>query len=283
MKKITYKVEFFQDIDKAADVAEILYDQFRNRSGFFNGYEMPEYLPPAGLDKSSREYALYLTYVIAIDFQTNAVKLWSNARSLYEKEPKLFEPKVIVGLDKNYLRSIVRSLGARYPSGGADGWKKISKILLDEYEGDPRNIKKEPLSLEELRKKLRAFPYLRGKKLNNFYIRAMGESGLFKIKDFDKLSVAVDIQVARITFYTGALRIRGSYYGCIHHKPVRPMIESVWNEAAKRISVPAWYLDEPLWSVGSKLCSKKQCSRCPVTKLCNKNFEVKFKGANIQI
>lgn len=283
MKKVTYKVDFLQDIDKASKIAKILNDQFRNRSGFFKGYEMPEYLPPARLDKASREYALYLTYIIAIDFQTNAVRLWSRARSLYEDEPKLFEPEVIIGLDKNYLRNIVRSLGARYPSGGADGWKKISKILLDEYDGDPRNITKEPLSLEDIRKKLQAFPYLRGKKLNNFYIRAMGENGLFKIKDFDKLSVAVDIQVARITFYTGVLRIKGSYYGCIHHKPLRPIIENVWNEAAKRIGVPAWYLDEPLWSVGSKLCSKKRCYRCPITKLCSKIFEVKFKGANIQV
>lgn len=179
MRKVTYEVEFFQDINKATNIARILYEQFKNKSGFFKGYEMPEYVPPSGLDKTSREYALYLTYVIAIDFQTNAVKLWSRARSLFEDEPKLFEPKVIVKLDKDYLRSIVRSLGARYPSGGADGWKKISKILLNEYEGDPRNITKEPISLEELRRRLQKFPYLRGKKLNTFYIRAMGENGLY--------------------------------------------------------------------------------------------------------
>ncbi len=81
--------------------------------------------------------------------------------------------------------------------------------------------------------------------------------GLFKIEDFDELSVAVDIQVARVTFYTGVLNIKGSYYGCIHHEPIRPMIENVWSEAAKKLSIPAWYLDEPLWPIGSKLCSKR--------------------------
>lgn len=155
-------------------------------------------------------------------------------------------------------------------------------MLLDQYSGDPRNITKEPIGLEELRKKLQDFPYLRGKKLNNFYIRAMGESGLFRITDFDKLSVAVDIQVARITFYTGVIKIEGSYYGCIHHEPIRPLIEDAWSEAANRIGVPAWYLDEPLWSVGSKLCSKRLCGQCPVEVFCSKNFNVAFKGANIQ-
>ena len=109
----------------------------------------------------------------------------------------------------------------------------------------------------------------------------MGENELFKIKDFDKLSVAVDIQVARVTFYTGVLKIPGSYYGCIHHEPVRPMIEDIWDQAAQEIGVPAWYLDEPLWSIGSKLCSKKGCGRCPVAEECEKNFYVKFKGSNI--
>ena len=282
MKRITYEIEFVQDVNRAKQIAQELYSQFKDKTGFFKDYEMPEYIPPKGLDKSSREYALYLTYIIAIDFQTNAVKLWKRARSLYEDEPKFFDPELIVSLDNSTLRDIVRSLGARYPSGGADGWKKISQILLNEYDGDPRNITKKPIRLKELRKKLNSFPYLRGKKLNTLYIRAMGESGLFKIEDFDKLSVAVDIQVARVTFYTGVLTIEGSYYGCIHHEPIRPMIENVWSEAAKKLSIPAWYLDEPLWSIGSKLCSKKNCNRCTIREWCNRNFNVRFKGANIQ-
>jgi len=283
MKRVTYSVEFFQDVDRVTEIAKMLYYQFKNRTGYFEGYDMPEYVLPAGLSKDSREYALYLTYIIAIDFQTNAVKLWSRARNLYEKDPELFDPETIVSLDRDYLRSVTKSLGARYPANGADGWKRISEILLRQYGGDPRNITNVPLSLSELRKRLQAFPYLRGKKLINFYMRAMGEDGLFKITDFDELSVAVDIQVARVTFYTGVLRVKGSYSGCIHREPIRPLIENIWSRAAKRISVPAWYLDEPLWSVGSRLCSKNDCSRCPVEGLCPKKFEVKFKGANIQV
>ena len=61
------------------------------------------------------------------------------------------------------------------------------------------------------------------------------------------------------------------------------MIEDVWNLAAERLGVPAWYLDEPLWSVGSKLCSKKRCGRCPIKELCQENFDVRFKGASIAI
>jgi len=282
-EKIELKTNILRNVEKATLIGSTLYYQFKSKTGFFDGYEMPEYIPPSGLDRSSKEYALYLTYVIAIDFQTDAVKLWSRSRKLYEEEPHLFNPEVIVDFDKKELRRIVKSLGARYPNGGADGWIKISKLLLEKYDGDPRNITKEAVTLAELKRKLNEFPYLRGNKLSNFYIRAMGENGLFKISDFDNLSIAVDIQVARVTFYTGVLQIQGDYYGCIHHDPIRSLIEDVWSEAAKNIEIPSWYLDEPLWSIGSRLCSKRKCKKCPIIEYCNNNFNIRFKGSKIQI
>uniref|UniRef100_A0A7J3X781 Uncharacterized protein n=1 Tax=Thermofilum pendens TaxID=2269 RepID=A0A7J3X781_THEPE len=36
----------------------------------------PEYVLPRGLVPGSREHALYLTYVIAIDYMVDAEKLW---------------------------------------------------------------------------------------------------------------------------------------------------------------------------------------------------------------
>jgi len=278
-----YQVEFTTDVERACRISKILHDQFSTRSGFFRDYQMPEYIPPAGLDRRSREYALYLTYVIAIDFQTDAVKLWKRARQRYEMEPHLFEPQVIVQTSHSALRSIVRSLGARYPNGAASGWKKTSQILLHKYGADPRSITPRPLKLAEVRERISEFPYLKGKKLNNFYIRAMGENQFFKIQDFDNLSVAVDIQVARITFYTGVVKSDRSFYGCIHSEPIRPIIEDVWSRATKSLSIPAWYIDEPLWSVGSRLCSKKKCSPCPINELCERRFTVRFKGSNVQI
>lgn len=65
--------------------------------------------------------------------------------------------------------------------------------------------------------------------------------------------------------------------------PVRPMIEDVWDQATEKINVLAWYLDEPLWSVGSELCSKKKCGRCPIEEVCQKNFHVRFKGSYTRV
>ena len=125
---------------------------------------------------------------------------------------------------------------------------------------------------------------MRGPKLNTFYIKAMGENRLFKISNFDELGMAVDIHVAKFTLCTGVLKIAGgSYKGCIHKDPLRSMIEGVWSEAARRLGRPAWRLDEPIWTKGSKLCARKAHTRCPVKDLCEQRGEVRFRGTTVEL
>ena len=71
------------DIEKAQKIGRILYELFRTRSGFFKKYEMPEYVLPETVKEGSVEHACYLTYIVSIDYQTDAVKLWQKARHTY--------------------------------------------------------------------------------------------------------------------------------------------------------------------------------------------------------
>ena len=177
------------------------------------------------------------------------------------------------------MTTSVRRLGARYPKSGAHTWKRISRILVDKYDEAPRAMTPTPLTISEIKSKLQDFPYLKGGKLSNFYLRAMGENGLLKMGDFSELDVPVDIQVARFTAYTGVLTLLSdSYEGCVHKNPLRGLIEEAWRNAAREIETYPWKLDEPMWTVGSKLCSKRQCAKCPVEDLCGKSKGVKFKG-----
>jgi len=95
---------------------------------------------------------------------------------------------------------------------------------MEKYEGDTRNITAQPLTIEEIKRGFR-ISYLRGSKLANFYIRALGETGLFKVKGFDELDVPVDKQIARFTIYTGVLKLRsGKFQGCANDDPLRSLI-----------------------------------------------------------
>ena len=138
------------------------------------------------------------------------------------RSPEYFNPRILMNMDLEALSGVLRKLGARYPTNGAKAWKNISAILIREYEGDPRRMTPTPLALHEMKELIKGLPYLRGKKLSSFYIRVMGEKGLFKIRNLNELDIAVDVQVARFTFYTGCLQLKeGVVKGCIHSASAR--------------------------------------------------------------
>jgi len=177
------------------------------------------------------------------------------------------------------LPAFLKELGARFSPSAVRAWKKISEVLVQKYGGDPRNITPQPLTVSEIKRRLSGFPNLRGSKLSNFYIRAMGETGLFKVEDLNELDVPVDKQVARFTIYTGVLRLTyGSFRGAVCSDPLRSLIQGVWRKAAKALGIAPWMLDEPMWNIGSKLCARRKCVQCPVEDLCDKTKDVRFEG-----
>lgn len=228
---------------------------------------MPEYVLPRGMVPGSREHALYLTYVIAVDYMVDAERLWRRARELYERDPTFFTPQRILAASEEELVSVLKELGARFTRRATRDWKEISRILLERYGGDPRNIAPEPLALSEILRKLSEFPTLRGEKLSAFYVRVMHETGLLEVKDPENLGLPVNRQISRFTVYTGVLT--GADYLVVCSRPeLRALVREVWRRAAVAVGVHAWKLDEPMWNIGSKLCAKDRCKECPVKELC---------------
>ena len=282
-----------EDVEKATKIASTLYDQFSRRTGFFEGYESLVYVisSPAAAgaaDPGSNQLALYLTYVVAtIDYQTDVDRLLEQAKVEYQRNPEMFTPEGVIKSYPNILERFVRSLGSRYPSNGAWAWKKISEILLRDYQGTPLNLTKDPVTVSTLRQKIARFPHLKRRKLSNFYIRLMFEKGFFKIVDPENIPVVPDIQIGRVSFYTGVLKTNAEEDNTdqqqqqvvfVGNDPVRSHIEHVWSEAAKPLGVPAAYLDEALWLIGSELCTSRDCSNCPIEALCSKNTSITFSG-----
>lgn len=272
------KTEFKIDDSKAIKIGRKLSDDFYNHRGVFESYSMPEYVIPRNLKQGSKEHALWLTYVISIDYMTDAEKLWKKARGAYELYPERFTPENILKVSPKTVETFVRSLGARFGSTAARVWIDLSKVLMEKYSGDPRNVTDQPLMVEEIKKRLRELPSLRGPKLSNFYIRAMGEQGLFKVKNLNELDIPVDKQVARFTMYSGVLKLLSEQFvGCAQDDPLRGLIEEAWRNAAKSLNTAPWKLDEPIWATGSKLCSGRNCSKCSVETLCDKTKGITFK------
>ena len=88
----------------------------------------------------------------------------------------------------------------------------------------------------------------------------------------------MDKQVVRFTIYTGVLKLLSEQFiGCVHEDPVRSLVEEAWRNAAKKLNVAPWKLDEPIWTIGSKLCSGRKCGKCPVEDSCAKTRRITFK------
>ena len=126
-KRSKITIEFEIDKEKAAKIARILYELFEKRKGIFANYSMPEYIYPRNLILGSKEHALYFTYVISIDYMTDAEKLWKKARGAYELYPERFTPEKILQFSDNTVKTFVRRLGARFAPEAAKTWKKNFK------------------------------------------------------------------------------------------------------------------------------------------------------------
>jgi len=276
--KRTVTTEFRIDEDKAVKIGRKLFDDFYSHKGVYEKYSMPEYVLPRNLKPGSREHALWQTYVISIDYMTDAEKLWQKSRGMYELYPERFTPEHILKASPKSVEACVRSLGARFGSTASKVWIDVSKKLIEKYNGDPRNITVQQRTIQEIKDRIKELPSLRGPKLSNFYIRAMGEQGMFKVKNLNELDIPVDKQVARFTIYTGVLKLLSDQFvGCAQEQPLRGLVEEAWRTAAKALGTAPWKLDEPIWTTGSKLCSGRNCARCQVEDLCDKTKGITFK------
>lgn len=129
-KTVELLTRFSMDFEKAAEIASIIYPMFIARKGVFEGYQMPKWILPRGVKPGSKEHAVYLTYVIAVDFGVDAEALWKNAREKYGLDPGYFDPKYLLKISPNTITRVLRELGIRYVHGGTKAWKGISEILV---------------------------------------------------------------------------------------------------------------------------------------------------------
>jgi len=80
---------------KAINIAKVLVDLIARGHWLVS---MPEYQLPKNLLAGSREHALYMTYVISIDYMTDAERLWQRARRAYELSPERFTPENVLAM-----------------------------------------------------------------------------------------------------------------------------------------------------------------------------------------
>jgi hypothetical protein len=91
---------------------------------------------------------------------------------------------------------------------------------------------------------------------------------LYRLKDADQIGIPVDALISKILIMTGALVLNEPVNAdLVTRRTIHPAIQAIINSEKSLIPRP---ISERLWSIGSTLCPKRNCSPCPLTDICSK-------------
>ena len=265
------------DKNKARKLGENVHHQYINRSGLFEKYDPPDYSLPKGMFSGSKEHALFLTYVFALDDMTNSNQIWTKAREIYKKTPWFFDAEQILTRSDKGLSDTLTKLTATELDSNIKYWRNISKNLLDNYDGDPRKLTETAIEFSTVITKTKDILDTDNNKKIYRYIQLMFTNDLLKIKKSKNFGVFIDRNIARFTIYTGIIKIQNDFFeGYLDKNPISKLTRDTWNKVVKDLKIKPWELDEPLSIIGNKLCPDMKCLLCPVYKNCEKKFNMKI-------
>ncbi|MCZ7645945.1 MAG: hypothetical protein M5U26_11785 [Planctomycetota bacterium] len=265
-------------------------------TGIFGFKDMPEDLPPKGVEHGSLEHVLFITLTVAIDYQRDATVLWDASRRSYEDTETryLFDPRLVHEARAAKVLEDMRRYGlSKKPKKDAWIWRTVAVTFHKKWGGDPRRMLEHldwdaPRVLASLRdgrhaernKQALDFPYLGGKKIGPLWLRMLRDNvGISKLRNMDQVDLPIDVHVARATLCLGV--IRGKYEGDL--ETAYEKMRRAWAEAVRGLrhkkderQVIALDLDEALWGLSRYGCTHRNVEtgacpkfdQCPMRELC---------------
>lgn len=270
------------DLKKAKEIAVTLHNQYKTGKSLFEKHKPPDYASPPGMIAGSKEHALYLTYIFTLEQDADPSALWKKATELHKENPWFFDAEHILTRSDEGLSKALVKLGVSNVNRSRKRWRELSKILLENYSGDPRNLPK--ISEPELRKASSMILGTNDDRQIHRYLQLMTASKLLKTEDLEDFGMFVDRNVAIYSLYTGVLRLDSEQFdGFLDRDPILSLTRKAWNESLEAVGVQPWELDDAIHIVSSKLCQKKKCLLCPVYEQCERGFSLEIDGNKVRL
>ncbi|MBU7017991.1 MAG: hypothetical protein HXS44_10810 [Theionarchaea archaeon] len=228
------------------------------------------YVPPEGIEWNSKKHFLYLFYGCLLDYGMKSSLYHENLRNTFEERPELFEPEYVV---RNFQENVERlamllkkSVRLRFPNEGARRWLSLSEILLERYQGNPKEIFEQPMKFDEVKEAVLGIKGF-GQKTGGLLIRILYENDLIRVEG-QLTHIPIDRHDIEISRMIGVLTTEESNWSS---SVVLELLSSAWVEASYSEEIDPCETDRNLWIVGSTMCSKKKCSKCPLNDMCEKS------------
>lgn len=181
------------------------------KAGALGGEKMPEHEKPR-LERSSRENYMYFTLPMALNYQRNSYVLWECANRMYrENGGRVFDSRYVAEADTEELRKIlVRYRVALQPNKQPEIWKRLCVTIEEELQGDIRNLfVQNGFSVEKIKNYMtgnkKAFPYLGGNKICNYWLYVMEQYTDCQFVDRENITVAPDTHVLQASVKLGVI------------------------------------------------------------------------------
>ena len=272
--------------ERAKDIAEILLNNYYvNNKGIFGLTfgNVPEFKfnCPPGMERGSNEHIIYLTLLMSLNYNRDAGKLWEAVHGAYINENYrwIFNVREINSHNHEDLSDVLQvSEIAQRAEQDVKIWEKISESILDICKGRLKQfIKKECdndavllFYMMKFRYKI-FFPFLSGDKILPLWIRFLKDYCHIKLKNLEKIMIPIDIHVARTTAYLGCIssdEVRSYKLNDIKYYIDKAWEKVIYINRANGNSFIKLDIDEPLWNLGRKGCTKMKNRKCPKSDKC---------------
>lgn len=197
-----------------------------------------------------------------IDYQMDADWVWAKAKEYTEvtlgDPPDLFDV-IARQSEKQWMKKRDTLKLHRFPSAHKRVWR-ISRFIVDHYDGDARKIWKNAGQKEVL---ARLNEMKMGPQISNMIVGSLIDTKQISRKgESSQSSVKADLNVNRVLG-------RAVYGG----KPVSPFEAKELTK--KMYPRQPWLLDMPLFAIGKQYCkaNNPNCKECPMTKVCTYSKE----------
>lgn len=234
---------------------------------------------------SEIDLRLFLTYTAAMDRIRDSDLLCDATYKLFIDHGWAFKPEIASTIEMEKLRDVlIRYKVSKLHSSDVIAWRTISNTLhnnlspeitnaIYEGKGDAVVLRRE---INKINSSGSLFPSLRGQKIGTMWIRIMVFPGGSNISSLEKLPVAVDVHIKRISEYMGVCNTHGS----LITGKVRKIIQELWmKDVINNGSIgPAGLtntcaaLDPALWFYskwGCEYCEKEK-RKIQISSLCNR-------------
>jgi hypothetical protein len=215
---------------------------YREGKGIFSNKVNAEDLVP---NVSKENKALFLFWVIQMDYSIKSSSLYKKANKLYSERPEWIQTSYLQKLSEEELRTLITRLSPRYPNEIFIRLSQNSRKLLNLFNGSAWNLVTQSQCAQELLSNIRQFRGF-GPKLGNFLARTYIDLFNLEYDDLNTILPPVDIHDVRLTYEWGFNNSKD-----MTTKNIK-LVQQIWSTACTDANRSWITFDKALWLIGSE-------------------------------